>query len=95
MIKEKVFEEDKAAIDSFLEIVCEGKKIRAVAKTAAMVGLLSPFFDQRPSVWVKDKLQPIFTESFSDPRISTSEWPEITDYSEGDPGSSGNLVFQW
>lgn len=75
--KQKILDGDSESINRFLNIVCENDKIRNVAEIPAMIGLLSPFFENNPSSALKKRLQILFTSSFSDPRFDSSKWPEI------------------
>ena len=86
MIKGEVRKGDTAVIDFFIKIICEDDKITDNAGIAAMVGLLSPFFEDNPPAERKNRLQLIFTNSFLDPRIKNAEeWPEIIDKFGGGP----------
>lgn len=77
LYKQKNLDGDLESIYRFLDIVCDGDGIRIGAETPAMIGLLSPFFDNNPPSALKNRLQTLFTKSFSDPRINRSKWPEI------------------
>ena len=65
------------ALYDFLKIVCVGDKIKQHAGAAAMIASLKPFIDSSPPAHLKGLLQKVFIGSFSDPRITLNQWPEI------------------
>ena len=69
---------DTGALYDFLKMICVGDRIKPQAGAAALIAGLKPFMDNAPSAHLKGLLQNIFINSFSDPRVSTSQWPELS-----------------
>ena len=74
---------DTEALYDFLRMICVGDRIKPQAGAAALIAGLKPFMDNAPSAHLKGLLQNIFINSFSDPRISTSQWPELLERDGG------------
>jgi hypothetical protein len=77
LVKKEANSNNFRPLEVFIAIIAKEKKIKLNLQVPAMIGLLSPFFDKPPPPSLKDQLQTLFTGSFSDPRISSSDWPEI------------------
>ena len=84
MVSERVEKGDTEVLYDFLKIICVGEKIKPQAGAAAMIAALKPFLENSPSAHLKGLLQGIFINSFSDPRVSPSEWPAISQRDGGD-----------
>ena len=77
LVEEKINKGNSEVIYDFLKIICPDGTIKPQAGVAAMIASLRPFLENAPSPHLKGLLQDIFIKSFSDPRVSTSQWPEI------------------
>ena len=65
------------------KIICVGDRIKPQAGVAA-IAALKPFLANPPSAHLKGLLQAYSLNSFSDPRVSTSQWPALSHREGGD-----------
>lgn len=84
LVGERVESGDTEVLYDFLKIICVGDRIKPQAGAAAMIAALKPFLANPPSAHLKGLLQGIFINSFSDPRVSTSQWPALSHREGGD-----------
>ena len=84
LVGKRVEAGDTEVLYDFLKIICVGETIKQQAGAAAMIAALKPFISSPPSAHLKGVLQGIFITSFSDPRVSTSQWPALSQQDGGD-----------
>ena len=85
LVREKALNQNTAYMymDDFISTITEDNKIKDIARVAGMIGLLSPFSDSQPPAHLKGKIKKLFINTFSDPRIDSSKWPEIKEVHGG------------